>query len=351
MTKLDVTKQVVGIDIAKDSFYACYKIESIDKKVVIKGTKSFDNTASGFSEFYEWCNKRNKKNDTDLLFIMEATGVYHEELAYFLYNNGNIVSVQLPQKIKYFAKSCNVNTKTDKNDSKIIARFGIEKHLDGLDLWSPPSKKFKLIRDLTREHASLKKALTALLSQLHALKYAYESNDEVIESKNQQISFYKTQIQIIEKKIKKHVELDSELNSKVKKIMTIKGLGLITIIKIITETNGFQLFTNIRKLVSYAGLDIIESESGKIVGKTKISKKGNVRIRSALYMPALSAIQHNGELKTFYERVEEGRSAKRQAVVAVMRKLLILIYTLWKKDEEYIENYQASKQSDCKVGK
>ena len=117
-------------------------------------------------------------------------------------------------------------------------------------------------------------------------------------------------------------------------------IGFITIIKVLTETNGFLLFNSIRQLVSYAGLDVIEKESGKYKGKTKISKKGNARIRSALYMPAMSAARNNKTLKVFYNRVNEGRTIKKQGLIAVMRKLLILIYTLWKKEEEYIENYQ-----------
>ena len=71
----------------------------------------------------------------------------------------------------------------------------------------------------------------------------------------------------------------------------------------------------------------------------KISKKGNVRLRSALYMPALSSSMYDNRLKSFYNRVNDGREVKKNGVIAVMRKLLILIYTLWKKDEEYIINY------------
>ena len=93
----------------------------------------------------------------------------------------------------------------------------------------------------------------------------------------------------VEKNLKELIDSDKKLASKIKKIETIKGVGFITIIKIISETNGFLLFNSISQLVSYAGLDVIENESGSFRGKTKISKKGNVRIRSSLYMPALSA--------------------------------------------------------------
>jgi len=290
--------------------------------------------------FYKWCKIRNKTPEVKPIFIMEATGVYYEELAYFLHGKEETVSVQLAQKLKYYAKSNNLKTKTDKVDAKMIAEFGIEKKLKGTDIWTPPSKNFKMIRDLTREHASIKKVQTSAKSQLHALNHSHKKNKEVIKMKKQQISFYKKQIVAVEKEIKKLVIKDKGLYSKIKKIETVQGIGFMTIIKVLTEVNGFLLFKSIRQLVSYAGLDVIESSSGNHKSKTKISKKGNARIRSALYMPALTAIQHNKTLKTFYERVNEGRTIKQQGVVAVMRKLLILIYTLWKKDEEYIENYQ-----------
>ena len=148
---------------------------------------------------------------------------------------------------------------------------------------------------------------------------------------------------VIKKEIARLVKLDKELSSKIKNIETVNGLGFATIITVLVETNGFLLFKNIRQLVSYAGLDVIENESGKHKGKTKISKKGNARIRTALFMPAMSAVQRNKNLKTFYERIIKGQTAKKQGIIAVMRKLLILIYTLWNKNEEYIEDYMQVK--------
>lgn len=335
-----INKQVVGIDVGKDKFYACYKIQTDDGKVIIKGTKSFNNDFTGINAFYKWCENRNKTPNVKLVFIMEATGVYYEELAYFLHDKEQKVSVQLAQKMKYFAKSNNLKTKTDKVDSKVIAEFGVEKNLKGTDFWVPPSKDFKMIRNLTREHKSLTKAQSAAKAQLHALNHSYHPYEEVVNMKKVQIAFYKQQIKAVEKEIRKLIKMDKNLYSKINKIQTTKGIGFMTIVTVLTEVNGFLLFTSIRQLVSYAGLDVIEDSSGNHTGRTKISKKGNARIRSALYMPALSAIKHNKDLKTFYERVNKDRDIKQQGVVAVMRKLLIIIYTLWRKDEEYIENYQ-----------
>ena len=92
--------------------------------------------------------------------------------------------------------------------------------------------------------------------------------------------------------------------------------------------------------MSYAGLDVAFKESGKFKGQTKISKKGNARIRQCLYMPALSATNHNEKIMELYERIiERNPTIKMKGVVAGMRKLLILIFVLWKKNEAYNPQY------------
>jgi len=344
MKNKEVTKQVVGIDIGKDKFYVCYKIKYSDFSVTIKGTSSFTNDYQGFTSFLDWCSKRDKNDDSlKLIFVMEATGVYYEELAYFLYEKEKQVSVQLAKKLKYFAKGCNLKTKTDKVDAAMIADFGIEKNLTGTDLWEPPSNQFKMIRDLTREHTSLKNSQTAAKLQLHAMEYSARYEPMVLELKKEQILFLSKQIELVEKALRKKVSEDEIIANKIKRIEEIQGLGFMTIVKVITEVNGFILFKNIRQLVSYAGLDVVENQSGSHKGKTKISKNGNARLRAALYMPALTSTKHNKTLKSFYERINENRAIKMQGVVAVMRKLLILIYTIWTKDVDYIDNYQGVK--------
>lgn len=339
-----ISKQVLGIDIGKDEFYACYKVLYTNSDSIIKGTKSFLNTSSGIVSFYNWAKKLTKNTEIKVLFVMEATGVYYEDIAYFLYEKGEQVSVQLAQKVKYFAKSCNLKTKTDKVDAKMIAEFGIEKNLKAIDIWSPPSDNFKMIRDLSRGYTSINLAKTAAISQLHALKHSHKVNQLVIFMKEEQILFYKKQLKSIESEMRALVKADDELALKIKRIETIKGVGFMTVIKLVSELNGFQLFRNIRQLISYAGLDVVENSSGKHQGKSKISKKGNTRVRTALYMPSLSAVRYNKRLKTFYDRIMKNRTAKKQGLVAVMRKLLIYIYTLWNNETEFIEDFQMIKR-------
>ena len=90
--------------------------------------------------------------------------------------------------------------------------------------------------------------------------------------------------------------------------------------------------------------------AGTVKGKTRISKKGNARIRSALYMPALSMIREkNQPLFSLYLRVvKRNPKIKKKAIVAVQRKLLILIFVLWKKNQPFDPKYQWNKQATAK---
>lgn len=129
--------------------------------------------------------------------------------------------------------------------------------------------------------------------------------------------------------------------------MLIKGVGILTIATIIAENQGFENFTNVKQLVSYTGLDVVKRESGtSIKGKTKISKKGNKYIRRALYMPAIVACRYNENLRNTYVNIITRKVSKMIGVVAVQRKLLILIYTLWNKNEHYIDGYRTKVASE-----
>jgi transposase len=145
----------------------------------------------------------------------------------------------------------------------------------------------------------------------------------------------------IKEAINEVIKNNEMLQQKVKLLCSIKGVGTLTATTIIAETNGFALFENIKQLISYAGYDVIENQSGDHVGKTKISKKGNSHIRRILHMPALNAVTY--EVKPFtdlYQRIYLRTNIKMKGYVAVQKKLLATMYTLWKRDEMFDPDYQ-----------
>ena len=116
----------------------------------------------------------------------------------------------------------------------------------------------------------------------------------------------------------------------------LKGMGFMTVVTILAETNGFALITNRKQLTRYAGLDVPAHQSGPVDPKRHISKQGNVHIRTALYFPAIVSTQYNPQMKDFYGRLCARKTqSKMIGVTAAMRKLLLLIYSLWKSGEEY----------------
>ena len=153
------------------------------------------------------------------------------------------------------------------------------------------------------------------------------------------MSLFDKQINQIEKQIKELIGKDPDMDDRIKKIIRIEGVGLMTAVSVIAETNGFALIENTRQLASYAGMDVMHNESGLKKHKTSISKKGNRFLRKSLYMPALAACRYNPKLHQLYIRLVKSKNNKKIAIIAVARKLLILIYTIWKKNVDYISNY------------
>lgn len=332
---------VVGIDIACDKFDVNFKEKQEDGRLVIKGSTHFDNQLSGFRKLQAWVGARTKKSGSSVSFVMEATGVYYEELAYFLYESGFKVHVVLPNKAKHYFKSQNLKTKTDKVDAAALAQMGFEMNLR---TWEPMSDIYLELRDCTRAILALQSEKSSMSSRLHACKHSRNKLKEVIRAYERQVKSLDKEIERLKKHRTKVLDKDEELKKKVTKVATIKCVQNDTIISVISETNGFLLINSMRQLVSYAGLDVSHEQSGKKKGKGKISKKGNARLRQIIFMPALSAIQHNKPIKETYQRiVEKHPTVKMIGVVAAMRKLLLQIYTLWKKDEEFDENHQWGK--------
>lgn len=324
-------KQVIGIDVSKDTFHVC--LGSIDENQSVRVLKqsSFTNNEKGFKQLLSW-KQKSLNPDISLWYVMEATGVYYENLAYFLSENKENLSVLLPNKSKNFAKSLDIKTKTDKVDAAMLCRIGLERVLPA---WKIPSTLMKQIKSLCREYKNLKGQGAQIKVRLHAYKHSYKPEKRTIARLKQQLSLLEKQIILVEKEIRNYISQDESLQKRINNIQLVKGLSLITIITVIAETNGFASINNAKQLVSYSGLDITMNQSGQYYGRTKISKKGNSHIRSALYLPAMSAVRSNIRLKQFYNTIMEKHKCGKVGIVAVARKMLILIYTLWKKETIY----------------
>lgn len=327
-------KYSFGIDISKNDFHACLSAIDARQQVKVKASRKFSNNQQGFKELLVWLARHRKEVNVPLVIVMEATGVYYESCAMFLFKAGFQVSVVLPNKAKKYMQAVGLKTKNDKIDALGLARMGAEQ---ALALWQPMDEFFYTLRALTRHHQSLQELKTNVNNQLHADEHSIYSNKKVMKQLKKLIDTIEKELQETEQEIDKQLYSNPEIAKKVRHITDMKGMGNLTVATILAETNGFALFTSIGQVVSFAGYDVIENQSGNRSGKTKISKKGNSHIRRALHMPAFSVVRYNtGQFKTFFERILARQGQKMKAYVAVQKKLLVLIYTLWKKNEAFM---------------
>ncbi len=337
------SKYGVGIDMSKDWIQACISAMPLEGGIKILKVKKFKNCPSGHNAFKNWIEKNRKDKSLSYQIVMEVTGVYHEKLLYYLYDAGLNVSLEVPSRVKKYLEFIGQKSKNDKLDGIGIATLACERKLKA---WKPASKHIRELRTALRHRKSLIQSKNQFKNQLHAIRTSKNYSDEAEKSLKETIKFLKAQIIKIETESIALAKRDNELMEKVNLIAnSVKGLGLISVLTTVAETNGFENFNSSKQLQSYAGYDIVESSSGKREGKTRISKKGNTHLRTGMYMPALSIIRSKVDpFYSLYDRLlKRNGGIKKKALVAVQRKLLVLIYTLWKKNEAFdISYYHAS---------
>ena len=233
-------------------------------------------------------------------------------------------------------------TITDKTCAEAIAMFGLEKKLEN---WNRPNKIFKNLRQLTRERDQVIQARTVAKNQLHAEQSEAEPGKTSIERLKKQIALFSKKEKEITAEIAVLVKADQQVSNAIQTIRSVSGVGLLTAATVLAETNGFHLIRNKKQLTSYAGFDVREKQSGTSVkGKPRISKKGNKYLRKAIHLPALAAIRHDERFKGIYARLVAKHGIKMKAAVAVQRKLLELIYIVYKTNTPYDKNFLKKNQ-------
>lgn len=334
--KKKLLKQVVGIDVAHKELVVSLGNMDQEASTHIYAYKTFVNNEKGFAAMMLWV-KKHTDNDSPLRYVMEATGVYHEALAYFLSDRNYAVSIIMPNKVTNFFRTLEIKTVTDKSMSEAIALFGLEKKVDD---WVQPKRVFRELRQVTRERDQLIAERTILKNQLHAEQIEAYPSEQTISRIRIRIKMINGQLKETLSETTAAITNDQEINRSVKLLTSIPGIGLLTAAVIMAETNGFELIRSKKQLTSYAGLDVKEKESGTSVkGKPRISKRGNRHLRKAMYMPALSAIRHSERYKAIFVRIVSRNGIKMKGAVAVQRKLLEMTYTVYKTQTPYLEDY------------
>jgi transposase len=339
---MKVLKQVLGIDVAQKELVVTLGKMYDDFKIELCAYNVFKNTEKGFLALSQWVEKL---TDTEIKvrYVMEATGVYHQKFAYYLEEKAEDLSIILPNKISNYLRTLETKTITDKTCSEAIARFGLERKLDN---WKKPKDIYRVLKQLTRERRQITDERTIVKNQLHAEEAEAIPHFKSIERLKKRINFLNTLEKEIKDEIKDSIKGHDQLIIDISNICTIPGVSILTAATVIGETNGFELIRSKKQLTSYAGLDVKEKLSGTSVkGKPTISKRGNRYLRSCLHLPALSTIKWDDNFRNQYVRIVSKHGIKMKGCVAVQRKLLELIYILYKNKTVYDKEYECKKNS------
>jgi len=318
-----MSEPVLGIDIAKQKIEVALLIDGKVKN------KSFKNTTEGFEALALWLKKLEIPK---VQACLEATGNYGEELAIYLHQAGHLVSIVNPARIKGFAQGELIRTKTDKMDAGIIARFCLAMKPEA---WIPPSPEVRLLRALVRRADSLIEMLTQEKNRLGT------THESVIPLIKEHIGYLNKEIQKVRDQIADLIDQNPNLRRKKELLVSIPGIGEATIAVILSELDNLEKFKHVRELVAFIGLAPKETLSGSsIKGKPRLCKIGHVRLRKALYMPALVSIQCNPVMIAFYNRLKEKGKNGKVIVCAIMRKLVHVIFGVLKSGKKFDPNYK-----------
>ncbi len=252
--------------------------------------------------------------------VMEATGIYYLDLAVALHGAGLPVSVINPKSFKHFATLKLAQAKTDAQDAGLLAEFG--ERMTPV-LWSPPEAQRLALRDIGRQINRLIAARTQAKNRLHALQSKQMTMPLLIEDEREGIVLLDRRIGRLEQAALTLIQQDEILHRQLQHLCTAKGIAHSSGIAILGEFCVLPSHLKAPQVSRYAGLDVRVCQSGTSVNRPgRLSKAGNAYLRSALYMPAMSAIQWDARAKAFYKALVARGKKKMQALCAVMRKYL-----------------------------
>ena len=307
---------ILGIDVSKNtldgSMSSCNKVRA----------KSFANSPDGWRHLLDWLIGQKIRR---VHACLESTGLYSLGIACKLNEAGHVVSIVNPAQIRDFARTKLGRNKTDAVDASHIREYC---ELFKPQPWAPASEAHRRLGELQTIRAGIIAGLT---------EWKNRKNSGMIDAVAQSladvtISHFTSQLGAVDEAITRTIDNDPVLRRKRDLLLTISGVGETLAGVMMAELPGPDVLRSSAEVVAYAGLNPRQHQSGTSIDRpTRISKIGNVVLRTALYMPAMSAMRYNPAIVALVTRLKaRGRLKPKQIVVAAMRKLLVLCFGVLK---------------------
>lgn len=309
-------KTIIGIDVGKSELFIYWNHKTIS-------------ILNSYKAIALWLRQNKKQLKECYLIAFEATGGYETELKRTLNKAGIPYRMVHANHVRNFAKANGVLAKTDKIDAKIIAEYAIAMNIspemrseENIDLKALLDRREQMVRTRSQEKNRLEKPSSMIMGK----------------SIKKHIAWLTKEIKQLERDIKSKVKRNAKLSNLVNLYQSIPGVGLLTSLHLISNLPELEISSS-KTLSALVGVAPFNRDSGKIRGKRYI-RGGRGRIRSYLYLSALSAIRYNPLIREFYNRLRRKGKPGKVALVASMRKLLSIVKSITERQTPWINSIQ-----------
>jgi transposase len=319
--------ETIGIDVSKLTLDVFVRTTNVHKQ--------FSNDSKGFKQIISWITKQ-KINLEQTLFCFEHTGWYCLQLGYFLFENKhrycciNAIEIKRSMGLK--------RGKSDKADAWEIANYAWLRR-EELVPSTPPAKNLIELQRMMSLREQLVKQQTASKNLLKGMEIIVEHKDDVAMAiLKENINYLGNQILTIEKAMNELIKQDETMINNYKLSKTVKGVGIVLAVQMLLHTHNYSRFESSRQFAAYCGLVPYPYQSGtSINGRNKIHPISDRKMKSLLSMAAISAIQHDNELKIYYKkRLEEGKP--KMVVLNIIRnKIVSRVFATVNRGTPYVE--------------
>jgi len=308
-------KNYIGIDISKST------IDIYDGKKSYK----FENNEIGFNKVVALVEEIKER-----VFIFEPTGIYSYALTEFCDKNNISCVIVSPKVSRDFARSLKVRSKTDKIDAKVLYKY--QSHIEPNMIKVPKINHHAIkIQEMLNSYELLKSTIQQFKNQLESIS---KDNKDLVRLTKKMINFNQIEADKLFEKIEKLLFKDESIKRKYEAMLTIPAIGKKSALYLIAFFIKYPL-ANAKELIALVGLDPVMRDSGTYRGKQRISKHGGQQLRNLLFLPTLASLRFNDRIKAFYIRLTTNAKSKKLAVIAAMRKLILMAFSIFKSEQSY----------------
>jgi len=327
-----------GIDVSQKCFDASW----VDPESGIEDFQKiphaqFQHSQGGVRQFVRWLRKQGAPT-ASVRVVMEATGRYSLELRAWLVAEQATLAPAIvnPKRAKDFHKSLGLRNKTDQVDCRSLGLMGKERRPHP---YEPPSPEYQELRELMRQRRDLVQIRVGERQRLQELPKGQSQVRKLVAS---HLRYLDKLLKRIDHALDRVLKGSPQLAQDLALLTTIPGVGRVVALTVFAELGDLRRFNRSRQVSAMAGISPYNHQSGSSTSWSHLDRNGHAEARSILYMGALNATQkptHNQLARTYHHLVNDNGKCKKQALVAVARKILVIMRALLITQQPYIDDF------------